>query len=373
MEKSTTFKSLAIPALLVFLTACSDTNGLFEESTTDETSGSADADASADATSSGTTSTQELENTAPLVDVGADQSLELPITKVQVLAEISDDGDQSPSMVTYEWTQVSGPSTAVIVPGTLSDGVLPTDITVDVVGSYVLRLTASDGELSSFDEITVTLSTPPVGGGPRLSGITGYWRLDDNGGTQALNSINPKQSGTLLNLDESHWAPGVYNSGLCFDGEFGQHVSILTAAPELTTDSITVSGWVQVDNTFNKWAWVAGQGDNYGLWIADTGILTFFYYGTGWLSAAAAAPSVLDGGWHHVAGTFDADSSVVAVYLDGVQLKSKITDSSIIYKWGEGFSLGSNSGNRNFKGCLDEIQTYGRALSGTEVRRLYQQ
>ena len=96
-------------------------------------------------------------NQPPIVSAGADQSLQLPTTSVQVLAQISDDGEPSPPALTYDWTQVSGPGTAVFTPGTLSGGELPTDITVDIEGTYVLRLTASDGELSGFDEMTLTL------------------------------------------------------------------------------------------------------------------------------------------------------------------------------------------------------------------------
>jgi len=309
---------------------------------------------------------EELENSAPLVDAGADQTLQFPTTSVQVFAEISDDGKPSPSMLSYEWTQMSGPGTAVILPDMLLGGELPTEITVDIAGTYVLRLTASDGELSNFDDVTVTLSSAPVGGGPMLSGIRGHWRLDENSGTQAVNSINAAQSGTLLNLDESHWGPGVYNGGLCFDGQSGQQVSIATAAPDLISESISLSGWVRVDNTFNKWVWVAGQGDNYGLFIQDSGTITFyFYHGSGWIG-------VIDGGWHHVTGTFDDANDVMAVYLDGVQLATNVTDTSMAQRHGAGFSLGSMRGSRNFKGCLDEIQLYGRALSETEVQQLFQ-
>jgi len=221
------------------------------------------------------------------------------------------------------------------------------------------RLSVTDTEFTVVDDVDVRVGTNSSGSGPVLSGISGHWRLDENGGTQAANSINAAQSGTLLNLGESHWGPGVYNGGLCFDGQSGQQVSIATAAPDLISESISLSGWVQVDNTFNKWVWVAGQG-----------ITFYFYHGSGWIGVNASAPSVLDGGWHHVAGTFDDANNLMAVYLDGVQLATKITDTSMAQRHGAGFSLGSMRGSRNFKGCLDEIQVYGRALSVQEVELL---
>jgi len=109
------------------------------------------------------------------------------------------------------------------------------------------------------------------------------------------------------------------------------------------------------------------------LHVGTNGSLIFYYYGAGWENVNKLAPSLFDGGWHHVAGTFDEPSRVITLYLDGVQLGSKVADRSIRYEWGEGFSLGSKNGGRNFNGCLDEIQVYARALSGAEVQQLFQQ
>ena len=64
---------------------------------------------------------------------------------------------------------------------------------------------------------------------------------------------------------------------------------------------------------------------------------------------------------------------LMAVYLDGAQLNATSTSDTIAYEIGDGFSLGSMRGQRNFKGCLDEIQVYGRGLSEQEVQQLFQQ
>jgi PKD repeat protein len=97
----------------------------------------------------------------PVVDAGADQQVLLPENSA-VLPGSATDPDGG-SIVTYLWTQQSGPSTA-----TLSGADTPTLTASDLVeGEYVFRLTATDDEgETGFDEVTVTVQAqatePPV-------------------------------------------------------------------------------------------------------------------------------------------------------------------------------------------------------------------
>ncbi len=69
-------------------------------------------------------------------------------------ATVTDDGlPNPPAAVTTTWTRVSGPGTVTFGNATAVD----TTATFSVAGTYVLRLTASDSELSGFDEITITV------------------------------------------------------------------------------------------------------------------------------------------------------------------------------------------------------------------------
>ena len=52
------------------------------------------------------------------------------------------------------WSLVSGPSDATVIFADAS--ALSTTATFSVAGIYVLRLTASDGDLVTFDEVTIT-------------------------------------------------------------------------------------------------------------------------------------------------------------------------------------------------------------------------
>lgn len=98
-------------------------------------------------------------NDPPSVDAGPDATITLP--DVAALdGTVTDDGlPDPPGAVTTEWTQTSGPG----VVGFGDAGAVDTTASFSLAGTYVLRLTANDGELSAYDEVTVMAqsSSPP--------------------------------------------------------------------------------------------------------------------------------------------------------------------------------------------------------------------
>jgi hypothetical protein len=97
-------------------------------------------------------------NQAPSVDAGADQSITLPTLTVNLDGTVSDDNlPNPPGAVTTTWSQTGGPANSVTF-GNAS--AVDTTATFTVSGTYVLRLTADDGDLSAFDEVTVTVNEP---------------------------------------------------------------------------------------------------------------------------------------------------------------------------------------------------------------------
>lgn len=94
----------------------------------------------------------EAGNAAPVVDAGADVLISPPNTSATLAATVTDDGLPSGSTLGLTWSQFSGPGTT-----TFSDATsrAPT-VTFDRHGIYVLRLTATDGELTATDDMTVS-------------------------------------------------------------------------------------------------------------------------------------------------------------------------------------------------------------------------
>ena len=99
-----------------------------------------------------------VNNTPPRVQAGADQQITLPLTSVPLRGQVDDDGVPLTGTLTLEWQLVSGPGTATFAHPEQAQ----TDVQLSTAGTYVLRLTAGDGALTSRDDVTVTLL--PVGG-----------------------------------------------------------------------------------------------------------------------------------------------------------------------------------------------------------------
>jgi large repetitive protein len=98
-----------------------------------------------------------LMNTRPLVNAGTDQTITLPAS-ASLAGTASDDGLPAPSTLTTGWSNVSGPGTV-----TFSDvGSAATTASFSTAGTYVLRLTASDGLTTAADDVQVIAAGGPV-------------------------------------------------------------------------------------------------------------------------------------------------------------------------------------------------------------------
>ena len=91
------------------------------------------------------------QNQAPVVNAGIDQTIVLP-SSATLDGTVDDDGLPT-NAVTTTWSQVSGPGTA----GFADQFAVDTTASFSTAGTYVLRLTASDGALSRVDEVSIVV------------------------------------------------------------------------------------------------------------------------------------------------------------------------------------------------------------------------
>ncbi len=97
-----------------------------------------------------------IDNEIPTVSAGADASATLSAATVQVSlnGSASDDGQPQGSTLSTTWSRTSGPASVSFSNANSA----ATTATFSAAGTYVLRLTASDGELSDYDEMSVVIS-----------------------------------------------------------------------------------------------------------------------------------------------------------------------------------------------------------------------
>ncbi len=93
-------------------------------------------------------------NTPPTVSAGPDRSITLPDT-ASLAGSVSDDGLPSGGSLARGWSKISGPGTVSFINATAAS----TSASFSLAGTYVLRLSASDGALSASDDMTVTVAT----------------------------------------------------------------------------------------------------------------------------------------------------------------------------------------------------------------------
>ncbi|OHA29600.1 MAG: hypothetical protein A3G52_00705 [Candidatus Taylorbacteria bacterium RIFCSPLOWO2_12_FULL_43_20] len=111
-------------------------------------------------------------NSAPSVSAGPDRTLELPTNSLTLTGGASDDGLPQGSSLSVTWSKVSGTGNVTFSSANSLSTTATFSTTAGSTGSpqgtYVLRLTATDGTLTSTDEVTITVtqdSTPPVRSG----------------------------------------------------------------------------------------------------------------------------------------------------------------------------------------------------------------
>jgi PKD repeat protein len=143
------------------------------------------------------------ENTAPVVNAGPNQTIQLPTNTVTLNGTATDDGLPPGSTLTVNWSKVSGPGTVTF--GDATQAV--TTATFSEAGVYVLRLSANDTRLTTTSDATITVQ--PGGPAPvaafNVPGVS--LRLFATVAASSP-SISSRLPGVLLDFnDATFWQP----------------------------------------------------------------------------------------------------------------------------------------------------------------------
>ncbi len=142
-------------------------------------------------------------NRPPKVQASPDQDLVsaiYPVT-VNITGTGSDDGQPNPpNGLTYQWNQISGPGVVVFA----NEKSLTTTAQLSGIGTYVLRLTANDGEATAFSDTTITVNRPL--GDLKLTASGLVWKFWDQGTDLGTNW-------SQVGFNDSAWLSGVSQLG----------------------------------------------------------------------------------------------------------------------------------------------------------------
>ena len=206
--------------------------------------------------------------------------------------------------------------------------------------------------------------------GSLQNGLVAYYPFNGNANDESGNSNNGTVHGATLTTDRF----GNSNSAYSFDGVSN---SIYTNLNSGFSNQITVCAWV---NTTNNIAWAGivlnryGCGALTGLVYQDNGQRMAFYVSDSTIiHGIDGSINVSDGSWHYIVGVFNGNQS--SMFIDGVLDITNLfppTNIDLLGNFLIGLDTCSGYGeHRHFKGKIDDIRIYNRALSSEEIASLY--
>ncbi len=158
-----------------------------------------------------------------------------------------------------------------------------------------------------------------------------------------------------------------------FDQEKHQGVLLPALPRQLQPGTITLSIWFRSTGLPGGAAQVVTAGGDYGLRIDNAHIAVTHNNQTGTMTCRPTLLGHLEGSWHHVAATIEAQQTML--YFDGRLTSTCGNTGPLAYTAGGTFMVGravAGTGVGDFHGNLDDLRLYNRALTGLEVLRLSQ-
>jgi len=202
---------------------------------------------------------------------------------------------------------------------------------------------------------------------PNNLGLVGYWPMNEGVGTKAGDSSGQGNTGSITGAT---WTSGKHGKALSFDGN--DYINVSNSS-SLNSSLITVAVWVN-PTSFANYKTIAikttssSWNDGWGLFhYTGANDIRFFING---YNANYVSANIPIGSWSHITGTFDG--SLISIYTNGTltatsTYSGSINTSSNILQIGSGDIVGGGFWN----GKIDDVRIYNRALTASEVAKLY--
>lgn len=198
-----------------------------------------------------------------------------------------------------------------------------------------------------------------------------YWRFDEGSGSNAADSAG-SNDGTVSGAT---WDTGKIGTALRFDES-----STVTVPDSPTLDltgSLCIVAWVRPEIGYghedynhialvSRWG-AAGNGNAaYLMAINSLGNVKFYLHDGSSSSVLTSSNTIPEETWTHVAVVRDEDT--MRIYINGIADTSTASGSVAAQNSTYGIYLGRESGgNSGFKGLLDEVALFDRALCDSEI------
>lgn len=208
----------------------------------------------------------------------------------------------------------------------------------------------------------------------------GGWNFDEGLGTSVVDSLSGYfNNGTLINgVIWSTDTPSGKGYSLDFDG-INDYINIGNKETlQMGTGAVTVEHWIKPAawNNFESLFYGSAGGGNQGYGTALNNDGTNFRYEVYGSSGGRQGFYVNIGikieQWNHIVAVFDGENNYIQVFLNGVEKhKATILDPGDV-RSPTNFMIGSHGAWTWFyKGLMDTVRVYKRAVKEAEVQKLY--
>jgi PKD repeat protein len=240
--------------------------------------------------------------------------------------------------------------------------------TYTTVGTYTVSLTAKGSGGANTKTRSGYIAISSGGGGGGSGGLVAAYNFEEAGGTTVVDASGKGNHGTISGAVRT--TSGKYGKALFFDG-VNDWVTIKDTSSLDLTSGMTLEAWVYPTVSMTQWATVVLKeqpgGGLYELYANgdQSQPLTSVTIG-GDYKVLSGGPWLIPNTWVHLAATYNGATQ--RLYVNGSEVDSRPQSGSIQVS-DSALRIGGNSiWGEFFKGRIDEVRVYNRALSAGEIQ-----
>ena len=256
----------------------------------------------------------------------------------------------------------------------------PSSVTV-ATGSSSASFTVTAGSVTATQSTTIiaSLNGKSVSGSltvqpASISGFAAAYSFDEGSGSTVADTSGNGDTGKIQGSTWSTTAK--YGKAISFNGT-SSYIDLGNPASLQSKGSMTWSAWIcATGNPPDDGQIVAQSNDNTGWQFKtspDTGGRTFAIAvsGTaGSLTQRYSKTTLSLNKWYHVAGVYNASARTLDIYVNGVRddgvLSGTVPAAQVLPNLNT--TIGKRSGGFYFRGIIDNLRIYNRALAPTEIQ-----
>ena len=139
----------------------------------------------------------------------------------------------------------------------------------------------------------------------------------------------------------------------------------------------SMMAWIKIDPTFSGRAVVIGE-NNFEIEVQNYGNIQILAKANGTtIQSNTTLNPMIPGQWYHLTSVFDGTNNTLKLYLNGEEISNSTGAPTTLNTNAYGFTIGrsANSSDINtyYKGYIDEVKVFNKALSDNEIRKMIYQ